>query len=102
MMKKTVDSIRKTEKEAQKIVEDATLQVAQKREEAYAQAKKNQDEAVAKAKAQAEQAMVDAKAKGEAILELAQKDAVNEANALRAKAVKSEVAAIKLVIEHLV
>lgn len=102
MMKQTVDSIRKTELEAKRMVEDAAQQVAEKREAAYAETKKNQEAAIAKAKSQAIQVMTAAKAKGDAIVEASQKEAVKEANALRAKAAQNEAAAIKLVIEHLV
>lgn len=102
MLKKTVDSIRKTELEASKLVEDAAVQVVEKRKMAHVQAKKNQEEAIAEAHVQANQALLEAKAKGELMLQAAQQEAVNEANALRESIAKKEAKAIRLVIEHLI
>ena len=102
MLKKTVDSIRKTELEASKLVEDAAVQVSEKRKMAHVQAKKNQEEAIAEAHVQANQALLEAKAKGELMLQAAQQEAVNEANALRESIAKKEAKAIRLVIEHLI
>ncbi len=102
MMKKTVDSIRKTELEAIKIVEDARLQVDEKRKAAQALAKQSQADAIAKAQAQAAQDLAEAQKKGNEILASAQKEAVDAANVLRANVAKKEAAAIKLVMEHLI
>lgn len=102
MIKETVDSIRKTEEKAQRMVEEAADEAARRKEKARAEVKAFQEDAVAQAKIQKEAAMAQAKSRGDEILQNAWKQAAREADALRADAAKKEADAIDLVIRELI